>query len=813
MEEIRFYPLDINYKIQEGKTYVYLYGRRDSGKRACIKDGSFIPYFFAEAGDVTVLQEIVRGLKVEGRYEVVRALKTEITERIYRGKVRNLLKIYTNTPKQISPLRKELETFPGVKCYEHDVKYTHNYLREKGIILGRQIKVKGELVNERSKVPVWMASEMSLDESESIKDPRILSFDIETYNKEGKVMIPERNPILMVAFYGMDGEVPFKKVITWKKFETKKNYIEFVEDEGILIKRFKQVIEEYKPDILTGYFTDGFDFPYLEVRAKKQRISLDINLDYSSLNFGKEGTGVLIRGISHVDIFQFIRNVYSKGLETNTLDLNSVASEILNEGKKDVDLDNLAKVWDEKPEELEEFCEYNLHDAYVTYELCLKLMPEMLELVKLIGLPISEVTRMPFSRLVENYILRRAKETNVLAANRPAYDEIKERRTKTYKGAYVVEPKPGLYDNLVVFDFRSLYPTIIAAHNVGLDTLRCECCEGKDVVPELGYWYCKEKKGFLPLVIEGLISRRLRVKEMMKGNKDELLKARSMALKYLANSFYGYLGFFAARWYCWECAQSVTAYARDYIQRTMSKAEERGFEVVYGDTDSLFVKLNDKSVEDAKEFMEEINIDLPGQMELEYEGFFPKGIFVALKSREGGAKKKYALLSDKGDIKITGFEFVRRNWSEIAKSVQERVLNQILREGDVEGAFDYVKKIIKKLRSKEVEIDKVMIHTQLQKPLEEYDAIGPHVKVARDMLAKGYEVREGMVVEYVICEGKGLVRDRAKMISEVKEGDYDAEYYIGHQIIPAVSSIFAVLGYNEEDLVSESSQKGLGDFF
>lgn len=210
--------------------------------------------------------------------------------------------------------------------------------------------------------------------------------------------------------------------------------------------------------------------------------------------------------------------------------------------------------------------------------------------------------------------------------------------------------------------------------------------------------------------------------------------------------------------------------------------------------------------------MNEINFDLPGHMELDFQGYYPRGLFVAQKGGEKGAKKKYALLDEKGVVKITGFETVRRNWSAIAKEVQEQVLSLILREKIVEAA-SYVKEVVGQLTKGLVPIPKLIIKTQITRDLGKYTSIGPHVAIARKRQGQGEEIVPGTVVEYVITKGTGLVRERAMLPGEVRDGMYDAEYYVHHQVLPAVSSIFAVLGYTDEDLVSDSSQTGLGKFF
>ncbi|EQD40451.1 DNA-directed DNA polymerase, family B, conserved region domain protein, partial [mine drainage metagenome] len=159
-----------------------------------------------------------------------------------------------------------------------------------------------------------------------------------------------------------------------------------------------------------------------------------------------------------------------------------------------------------------------------------------------------------------------------------------------------------------------------------------------------------------------------------------LLGARSQALKIVSNSFYGYLGYARSRWYSRACAASVTAYGRHYIQDAIAKAEENGFKVLYGDTDSVMMLLNGKTHESAVEFAADFNSKLPESMELELEDFYRRGIFVGKKAEQksSGAKKKYAMISYDGRVKIRGFELVRRDWSKIARETQRKILDSIL---------------------------------------------------------------------------------------------------------------------------------------
>ncbi|MBW2993597.1 DNA-directed DNA polymerase [Candidatus Woesearchaeota archaeon] len=817
METIQFYPLDIKYKVVGSKAHIYLFGKTTDNKQICIIDENFRPYFYVllkDDNDAEVFREKVLKLKVEEKERISEIADAKIVEKNYLGNMRKAIKIYANIPHDVPVIRKVIKDWIVVESTkEYDIPFVRRYFLDTGITPLTLTEAEGESADMHCKVPVFRIENIKQAGTDSIKNPKILAFDIETYNPEGSRVLAEEHPIVMLGFYGED----FKKVITWKRFKTKKDYIEFVDGEVDLILKFKEIIEHYKPDIITGYFSDGFDFPYIVSRAEKYSIKLDIGLDYSVVKAKRGKTSIMqISGIVHLDVFRFINKILGRALETDSYNLSAVSSELLNEEKDDVDVGKLAEIWDKNSEELEKYCKYNLKDAMLTYNLCVKIFPNIEELVKIIGLPIFDVNRMGYSQLVEWYIMKQVQDFNEIAPNKPNYYEIGERREFTYKGGFVFEPKAGLYKDIAVFDFRSLYPTIITSHNIGLSTLNCKCCrDDASYAPtdEKKYWFCKKTKGFIAQIVEGLITRRMRIKELLKEKKDIILEARSESLKLLGNSFYGYLGFFGARWYSIECAKSVTAYGRYYINMVIDEAKKQGFNVIYSDTDSIFLTFEGKRRDDAREFAEKINSDLPGLMELEFEDFYPSGIFVSAKMGTFGAKKKYALLKQDGFLKITGFETVRRNWSPIAKEVQKNVLNIILKENDVKKAISYVRNVVKLLRDKEIENKDVIINVQLQKDIASYAAISPHVAVARKLKAQGRNVGKGSIISFIVTSGSGIIRDRAKIVEEIEEGGYDADYYVNHQIIPSVERIFNVLGHNKEELTEEQSQSKLEGFF
>jgi len=228
----------------------------------------------------------------------------------------------------------------------------------------------------------------------------------------------------------------------------------------------------------------------------------------------------------------------------------------------------------------------------------------------------------------------------------------------------------------------------------------------------------------------------------------------------------------------------------------------------------MVLQLNGKSKDDAINFVKKINAGLPGRMELELEGFYPRGVFVGRKlhgaKEEVGAKKKYAFIGEDGRIKIRGFELVRRDWSRIARHTQQKVLEAILREGSKEKAIEIVRQVISDLREGRIPLEDCVIYTQIRKRLDRYAVTSPEVAAAQKAIAAGIPVEVGTLVGYIITRKGKTISEKAQP-AELAE-DYDANYYIDNQIIPSVLKIMGELGYDESDLRMEGKQLKLGDW-
>ena len=793
MQPVKFVLLDLDYILEGDKPVVRLWGKTNLGESIVVFDKGFRPYFYVEprglGEELAELKKRLENHDVEGR----RPEKVEEVERKFLGRPKKLLKITLTIPSDIPRFRETIKGWSGIReTYEYAVSFARRYLIDKKFTPLSWLEVIGLKVNTNIDVGIaYEADELGATEDEKT-DLTILAFDIETVIEDGE------EKIIMVSYVTNKGQ---KGVITYGSEDIES--VNVVTDEKELIKEFVEAVKTTDPDIITGYNTDRYDFQKMEERANKYLMPLRLGRDESSLTFSRRGRipAVQMNGRTHIDIFDFVEHIIGSSLSTDILTLDNVAREITGAGKEKLSWMEIENLW--KIKNVTRISEYCLQDSELALKLAQSLLPQIFELSKIVGQVPFDVSRMTYSQLVEWLLMKKAFEDNELIPNRPKYDEVMRRRKASpYVGGYIHPPIQGMHDNIALFDFQSLYPTITATHNISPETLNCSCCP-ENKVPGEEYNFCSKKKGFIPKIIEELVSKRIWIQEKMENigertREHKILDSRQYALKILANAIYGYYAYAGSRWYSRVCAQSITSWGRYYIKTVIELAQNQGFNVIYGDTDSLFLAVESKK--DIDNFLGKANKTLPGIMELEFRNLYKSGIFVLSKTGLA-AKKRYALIDNEDNIIVRGLERVRRDWAGIAKEAQEKVLEAILIDKDPDKAIRTIRRIISDLKKGKIELGDLVIYTQITRPLKEYEQIGPHVVAARKALQRGRIIKEGLTVSYIITKGLGSISSRAEPAEFAT--NYDPDYYINNQVLPATLRILSGLGYTKQDLLEE----------
>lgn len=794
--KLKFYLLDVTYEIVGREPHIIMWGIDEQGRRIVLRDKSFRPYFYVLVSDdmVEVVRQKIHRLS-KPRSPII---SVEPVEKRYFGEAVKALRITTVIPETVREYREEAKKIIGVReILEADIRFSMRYIIDNQLMpcgwheveveqipLAPQFKgrVEAEYLAKSPPKPV--------SDAEGLKSPalRVLAFDIEVYSKQGSPK-PDRDPVIIISVMNDKGEI---RIFQAKEY-----------DDREAIKNFVEYVQEYDPDIIVGYNSNRFDWPYLIERAKYLGIKLDVGRRKDSVPTTSVYGHVSIAGRLNVDLYDFAEEIH----EIKVKSLENVA-DYLGVMKKServlIEWYQIPEYWDD-PNKRKILLKYAEDDVRSTYGLSEKFLPFAMQLSMITGLPLDQVGAASVGFRLEWYLMRSAYLFNELIPNRV------ERPYEPYTGAIVLEPKRGIHENIAVLDFSSMYPNIMIKYNVGPDTFVRDpsTCEryGCWTAPEVGHRFRKEPPGFFKKVLETLLRLRKEVRTKMKeylvdSVEYRTLDERQRALKILANAAYGYMGWVGARWYCREGAEAVTAWGRQAIRRAIEIARSLGLKVIYGDTDSLFVAYDKEKIE---EFIKRVEKELG--FEIKVDKIYRRVFFTE-------AKKRYAGLLADGRIDIVGFEAVRGDWTDIAKEVQEKIIEIVLGEGDINKAIDYVRRVVKELKEGKTLLEKLIIWKTLSKKIEEYGVDAPHVTAAKRMVEAGYQVSKGDKIGYVIVKGTGKLSNRAYPYFMVKPDRIDVDYYIDHQIIPAALRILGYFGVTEKQLkAGVTGQKSLFEFF
>lgn len=597
----KFVLIDADYTLIENKPVVLLFCKDAKGQTVLVQDSTFEPYFYAMPKQIDKLKKKIE--KLDLSKEDAKIIRVERIEKLWAGERKRLLKIVVDNPRKIPAVRDAIKNWKEVEeTYEYAMPYYKRYIIDKRIEPTNWIEVEGEEVKverEETKVEEIKAEGYQVDRAIDAKAVKaldldkeisfkILAFDLELAEEKGK------EKIIMISIV-CGGQ---KKVLTSHRWKKMPKYVEAVESEKAMIERFLEIVKKMDPDFICAYNSDNFDFPKLKERADELKVSLKLGRDSKPVRLVRRGwiSSAKTHGRVHIDLYAFIDHILSPSLKSEVLTLDAVAQELLGIGKEKIKFKEMQKMWSEK-EQLNRLAEYSLWDSELVIKLAELILPQVFAISKLTGFLPFDAARNTYSQLVEAFLMRRAFVDDVLIPNRPKTDELERRRRQpVYKGAIVIEPKKGIHSNILVFDFRSLYPTIICSHNISPETFSCrhKGCKEKNEVPGTKWHFCVKGRGFVPKHLKDLIERRKKIKEKMKKIKKDSrewkrLDNEQFALKILANSCYGYMAFFGARWYKRECGSATASFGRFYIKKTIEMAKNEGFEVLYADTDSCFL--------------------------------------------------------------------------------------------------------------------------------------------------------------------------------------------------------------------------------
>jgi DNA polymerase, archaea type len=784
-----FWLIDINAEFKENETELWLWGIDQKGNRILILDKNFTDYFYALIEDNHEPSDVQRKIRIEFGDS---AEKLEISERKYFGEPTKTIKIYSH---QKTKLSKRVQKVEGVKdCLEDDVRSSTRYLIDNNVVpcSWHEVEVKETENTSGIRVDkVYLAtSKPKLLEETDLPQLRILGFYLTCYSREGSPK-PDRNPIIMISTITNNGEEV--------QFTTEKN------DEKAILEAFIKYIQNFDPDIITGYGTNTLDYNYLRERCRI--LGLEFRIDRAETEPRTSVYGhVSLTGTINLDLADFHDQFPDVKVET----LENLADHLgvlkLKDRTVIWDVD-FADYWDD-PKKCTLLIKFAQDNAQCVIGIAKALLDLALQLSSLVSMPLDHVMTAAVGFRVDAFLMKQAQKIGELIPKRV------EQPYLTYTGGLVLQPKPGIHENIAVLDFKSMYPNLMIVYNLSPDTYISpeEKLDKEEFfeAPEVKHRFRKRPPGFFKAILMYLIAVRGVIRSKMK-NLDhssmdyQVLDARQKAIKIVTNATYGYAGWVGARWYKKQVAEAASAWGRHTVQTAIEMVEKAGLTVIYGDTDSIFTTFDQKKT---PEIEKEIALKLGLEIEL---GIVYDRIFFT------EAKKRYAGLLKDGTLDIVGLEVIRGDWAQVAKEAQENVLKIILKEQSPQKALAYVHTFSEEIRQRKVPYRNFVIWKSLSKPVDKYAINAGHVEAAKMLQLKGWKMTVGDKVGYVIIKGKGRLYERVKPYVYSNIEELDTEYYVSKQVVPAASRILEFFGITEKMLLSKENkierEKSLVDYF
>jgi DNA polymerase-2 len=759
------FVLTPTYRIVAGRPQVHLYAVLDGGEPALVVDTRFRPYCYVRTSDLS------RARPALGRLE---PHETEFLT--FAGEP--VVRVGLETPADVPHLRRRLAE-AGVRALEADVRFAYRYCIDHGV--RGAFRIDGPFERRPGVGRVYQDPEIGpADWTPAL---RVLSFDIET-SLDGETLYA-------IAAAGAGGDH------AWIVHDRPVAGAESVPDARTLLERFLAHVRRVDPDVLTGWSVVEFDLGVLQRHAHKMGLRLTLGRNDEEIDIQRDPSftrepRASLAGRVVLDGLALVRSSY---IRLEDYRLETAAQTLLGKGKLMSGPDRGREIENAYRDDPERLAAYNLVDA--------RLVLEILERTKLVELTVrrSLMTGMQLDRVsaqiaaIDSLYLRELRARRRVA---PSVDVATASATEI-TGGLVLDSEPGLHRHILVFDFTSLYPSLIRTFNIDPLTFATTPSAG-DVRTPSGAAFRREE-GILPALVARLWTERAAAKRANDG-------IASQATKILMNSLFGVLGSPASRLFSPAVANAITVAGQHVIRLAAAAVAHRGHRVIYGDTDSLFVDVGAPGDDGARatgaRLRDEIERDVAAAIEREFgctshlalafQKVYTRFLMPEVRRAATGSKKRYAgLVGD--ELEIVGLEAVRRDWSPVARRFQRELLARVLRD---EPVVEFVPAFVSALRAGRFD-DELAYRKAVRKAVADYTrTTPPHVKAARKAGITGRRL-----VRYVMTKA-------GPEPEGITTAPLDYEHYVTQQLRPIADAILRfVPGPDFDDLTGARKQLSL----
>ncbi|WP_327052407.1 DNA-directed DNA polymerase [Halomicrococcus gelatinilyticus] len=835
---------------EDEEPIIHVFGRTRDNELEHVRVVGFRPYFYAPTNtldDDKLDDDRITGFEETDedgdRYESIRGTK--------------LTRIFGKTPRDVGNVRDRFDH------YEADILFPNRFLIDKdiksGVRLPERRRDEGDVVVHHEEV----------EAAEVDADLRVNTFDIEVDDRSG---FPEdgEEPIVCLTSHDSyrDEYVAWlydapdattgapEDLVDYDPYrEDTEVDVRVFDEEEAMLAAFLDYVDDTDPDVLTGWNFEDFDAPYFLDRLDELAGPFhDHDLDSSRLSrvdevWRSDWGGPTVKGRVVFDLLYAYKRMQFSELESYRLD--AVGEMELDVGKERYAGD-IGDLWENDPERL---LEYNVRDVELCVEIDRKqdIVSFWKEVASFVGCKLEDATTP--GDAVDVYVLHKAHGQFAL----PSKGQVE---SEDYEGGAVFDPITGVRENVTVLDLKSLYPMSMATINLSPETsVDPEEYDGETYVAPNGTHFRKEPDGIVREIINETLSEREEKKTLRNEHEPgtpeyETYDRQQSAVKVIMNSLYGVLGWERFRLYDKTMGAAITATGREVIEFTETAASELGYNVAYGDTDSVMLELGPEfSTEDAIEqsfeiedhinarydefASEELNAD-DHRFQIEFEKLYRRFF-------QAGKKKRYAGHivwkegKDVDDIDITGFESKRSDIAPITKEVQREVIEMIVTGEDLDDVEEYVHDIIERFQAGEVDLEDVAVPGGIGKRLDNYDTDTAQVRGAKYAnLLLGTNFQRGSKPKRLYLEKvhpaffervereQGLDPQADPLYREFKEGqdvicfeyadqvpeefEVNWDKMLDRTLKGPIERVLAALDVSWEEVKSGQEQTGLGSF-
>jgi DNA polymerase-2 len=566
-----------------------------------------------------------------------------------------------------------------------------------------------------------------------------------------------------------------------------------------LLLAFCRRVRELDPDVLTGWNVVDFDLAVLDRLARRAGVPLLLGRAPGPLRLRPSGSPAArlqatVPGRVVLDGIQLLRGAF---IRMEDYGLDAVAREVLGEGKHLAATGRAGEILRLFHEDRARFVDYNLADA--------RLALQVLERLQLFELAVARslLTGMPLDRVASSIAafdflyMSELRPRGIVAPSvgGMAVPELAQ------AGGHVLDSQPGLYRNVCVLDFRSLYPSLIRTFQIDPLNLLRDAGEVADAIAAPNGARFARRRGILTQMLDRILPER----ERARAAGDQV---KSQAIKILMNSFYGVLGTSACRFYDPRLANAITGFGRELLLWTKARVEARSLRVLYGDTDSLFVATGQADAGAARELSarlaQELNRELAShiqhtwrvesRLDLGFDRLYLRLFLPPMRQAATGARKRYAGLLEDGRVVFTGMEAVRGDWTDLAREVQRELYARLFHDQPVD---EYLRLLVAELRAGRLD-ERLVYRKSLRKPTSAYTATTPpHVAAARKMA----EAAPRRIAYVVTSAGPEPAAERRSPI--------DHEHYVDKQVRAVAEPVLALLGLDFAGVIGDARQLSL----